>query len=443
MVNLDRIATLTDEEAIALERALSPKRSEYWPHEPTPRQTAFLLLDCLEAMYGGAAGGGKSDAILMAALQYVDVPGYAALILRRTFQDLALPDAIMDRAAAWLAPTDAVWSEAEKTWTFPSGATLTFGYLQSDKDRYRYQSAQFQFIGFDELTQFTERQYRYLFSRLRRLGNVDVPLRMRSASNPGGVGHLWVKQRFIVEGKSHKRIFIPAKLQDNPHLDQVEYRRALMELDPVTRAQLLGGDWTARTGGTAFRAEWFPLVSKDDVPWKQLEEVVRYWDCAATVPKDDTDPDYTAGVKLGVTDDRRYYILDIVRFRGTPHTVELRILETAIADGLDVDIFMEQEPGASGKQVTDHFLRDVLDGWTFRGDPATGSKESRAKPVSSQAEAGNLYLVIGDYVVDFLDEAESWGNEAAHKDQIDALSGAFAKLQRYVGDVQYGPNIWA
>ena len=133
----------------------------------------------------------------MAALQYVDVPGYAALLFRRTYADLNLPGALMDRAHQWLGATAARWNAHDHRWTFPSGATLTFGYLETERDKYRYQSSELQYIGFDELTQFPESQYTYLFSRLRRLGDSEVPLRMRSASNPGGEGHEWVRARFV------------------------------------------------------------------------------------------------------------------------------------------------------------------------------------------------------------------------------------------------------
>lgn len=188
----------------------------------------------------------------MAALQYVDVPGYAALLLRRTFADLALPGALMDRADLWLRGTAAKWNGIEHAWTFPSGATLTFGYLESENSKYRYQSAEFQFVGFDELTQFTESQYTYLFSRLRRLAGSEVPIRMRAASNPGGVGHEWVKQRFITTKQDGTRVFIPAKLRENPHVDQDAYLAALEKLDDVTRAQLLEGNWDVTPAGSYF-----------------------------------------------------------------------------------------------------------------------------------------------------------------------------------------------
>ena len=243
---------------------LTLQLSRYIPVVPTPKQAAFLLLSEREAFFGGGAGSGKSSSLLMAALQYVDYPDYAAIIFRRTYTDLALPGALMDMAHSWLGPTDARWHGTEKTWRFPSGATLSFGYMETDRDNYRYQSSEYVFCAFDELTHFEEDQYRYLFSRLRRPVASNIPIRMRSASNPGGIGHDWVKQRFITEGRAEGRVFIPATLTDNPHLDREMYVQSLMELDPITRRQLLEGDWSARQGGSKFKREWFEIV--DAVP---------------------------------------------------------------------------------------------------------------------------------------------------------------------------------
>jgi len=393
------------------------------PHDPTTKQAKFLLLPHKEAFYGGSAGGGKSNALLMAALQYVEVPGYSALILRRTYTDLALPGALMDRAAEWLSGTAAKWNDKEKTWIFPSGATLTFGYLETEKDKYRYQSSEFQYIAFDELTQFTEGQYKYLFSRLRRLKNAKVPLRMRAASNPGGEGHEWVKQRFIVEGPEKNRPFIPARLEDNPYLDQDEYISSLMQLDPATRRQLLNGDWSARQDGNKFKREWFGIVDAAPADIK----LVRYWDLAATEPKKGKDPDWTAGALVGRSKQGIYYIVDIKRTRTTPAGVEALVKQTAQLDGRGVTICMEQEPGSSGKSIIDHYRRNILAGFVFYGVKTTGDKETRANPVSSQAEAGNIKLVRGTWVNDFLDEAEAFPN-GAHDDMVDAVSGAFLQL---------------
>jgi hypothetical protein len=267
--------------------------SIYTPQDPTPRQKLFLELDNqLEVFYGGAAGGGKSSALLMAALKYVHIPGYAALLLRRSYTDLALPGALMDRAHQWLHGK-AHWSGMEKKWTFPSGASLTFGYLANENDKYQYQSSEFQFIGFDELSQFTETQYTYLFSRLRRLRDSNIPLRLRSGSNPGGVGGFWVRDRFIPDdftpdlaieervftkhgiddetGDTIDRFFVPARLDDNPHLDQAQYELSLRNLDPVTRAQLRRGDWQITLRGDIL---YMWDESQVVVPWSRFRALL-------------------------------------------------------------------------------------------------------------------------------------------------------------------------
>ena len=137
-------------------------KNKYIPTDhkkPLPTQARFLCNMKEEVLFGGQAGGGKSDALLMSALMFVDYPDYNALLFRRTFPDLDMPGAIMNRSREWLAGTDAEWSEKKKRWTFPSGATLTFGHLQFEKDKYHYKVEELQYIGFYELTHFTESQY--------------------------------------------------------------------------------------------------------------------------------------------------------------------------------------------------------------------------------------------------------------------------------------------
>jgi predicted phage terminase large subunit-like protein len=396
-------------------------RNRWIPHCPTPKQAYFLTLPHREALFGGAAGGGKSDSLLMAALQYVDTPGYAAMIFRRTYADLSLPGAIMDRSKDWLSGTPAKWNDNTKTWTFPSKATLTFAYLEHENDKYRYQGSELQFVGFDELTQFPETVYRYLFSRIRRLQGATVPLRMRGATNPGGAGHEWVMQRFLIEREPERR-FVFSTLDDNPHLDRDEYLKSLSELDPYTRAQLLSGDWFARPPGTKFRREWFTIIDQAPAAGRS----VRYWDLAATAAAPGKDPDWTSGALVTVHDGR-YYIRDMRRMRGTPGSVEALVKQTAELDGHAVDIYMEQEPGSSGVNTIDGYQRRVLTGYSFRGVRSTGDKEVRANPVSSAAEAGNVLLVRGAWNGAFLDEAESFPG-GQHDDQVDAVSGAIGML---------------
>jgi predicted phage terminase large subunit-like protein len=357
----------------------------------------------------------------MGAAQYFDVPGYNALILRRTFVDLSMPDAIMDRAIRWWRGV-AHWNVMKKRFTFPSGATLTFGYLATDNDVYGYQGAAFQYVGFDELTQFTEKQYRYLFSRLRRIEGTNVPIRMRAASNPGGVGHEWVRQRFIDRGPRTGRIFVPARLRDNPYIDAVEYRKSLAKLDPVTRAQLLNGDWTARTDGGYFRREWFPIV--DAAPAEATRE--RRWDFAATEATGKNDPDWTVGALVSKTAAGIFTVEDIRRVRASPASVEALVQQTAALDGRAVPIYIEQEPGSGGKNTISTYMR-LLAGYNVHGERSTGPKEEFIKPFSAQAEGGNVRLVRGEWLSAFFDEAEAWPL-GGHDDQLDATGKAVVHL---------------
>jgi len=288
--------------------ALGLKWTDYIPHQPTVKQLAFLMLPHRESLFGGAAGGGKSDALLMAALQYVDVPGYSAIIFRKTLTDLKQPDALIDRSHQWLAGTPAKWVGSEHTWYFPTlnadgspglPAKLSFGYIGESNAKIRYQGIMVQFVGWDEVNQHEYDDYRYLFSRTRKLAcpihqtvngvpdyredcqicqqQKSVPLRVRSTTNPGGFP--WVKQRFRIQpdidpreaartgarvsyvGKHSKRPFIPSFLADNPHLDQESYAAALDELDPVTKAMLKEGRWDV-SPDARFKRHWARYYSR-------------------------------------------------------------------------------------------------------------------------------------------------------------------------------------
>lgn len=326
------------------------------------------------------------------------------------------------------------------TWTFPSGATLAFGYLETERDKYRYQGAEFQYVGFDEVTQFSEPQFRYLFSRVRRPntpGLGQVPLRMRGATNPGGIGHAWVQRRFIDpwsewrEGRAEHpvRSFHPARLEDlGGHLDVDQYELALSELDEVTYRQLRHGDWNIRPEGRMFDGAWFQTISKSEVPvgcnW------VRYWDLAATEDRPGLNPDWTAGALLGRNPATGlWYLSDMKHFRKSPQETEQEVKRTAEEDGYGVRIYLEQEPGASGKLVVDVWARRVLPGFTVSGNRSTGSKVIRAEPLRSAAEKRQLRMAAGAWNDAFIREASLFP-DGEFDDQVDALSGAHQMLAK-------------
>lgn len=415
---------------------------KYVPQAPTPHQAAFLLCNQEEVFFGGAASGGKSSALLMAALQYVEHPGYRALLLRRTFRDLSQPGALIDRSKEWLKNTDAKWNEANKQWTFPSGAVVKFGYMDTENDKFQYQGTEFHFIGFDELTQFLEPMYNYLFSRLRQATGVDwLPLRMRAAGNPGGVGHEWVKQRFkteIEEDPSLRadRIFIPAGLEDNPYVKTEDYDRMLEKLDPLTRAQLRNGDWDIAAQGNLFCEEYFDGRKLDALPHGvEIIRKVRYWDLASTdevkTREKKGDADWTASCLMGLGDDGNIYVMEMTKDRRSPSEIERLVKTKAERDAnpsrASTIIYMEEEPGASGVNTTNMYARYVLMGYPFYGDKPGANKIERARPASAASENGYIYLINGSWVKEFLSEACAFPN-GVHDDMVDAFTGAFSKV---------------
>lgn len=409
---------------------LSPKMPPFCPEEPSINQRVFLRTNALEALFGGAAGGGKSSALLMAALQYVDVPNYSAILFRRTFADLSLPGALMDRFKSWMNNYEDIhWNNNTFIATFPSGARISFGYLNNVNDYLRYKGSEFQFIGMDEVTEIRESDYRYMFSRLRRPASgeiAQVPLRMRCASNPAPN---WVRQRFIVEGKHENRVFVPSKLTDNPGIDAISYRQSLSELDPIERRRLEEGDWWSTTLGTLFDRTSFVIIDSHDLPeMTSSARVIRFWDLAATEPSSSNpDPDWTVGT-LMLLDGGVSYILDVRRARVRGEKVEQLISQTAQEDGHGVAIRMEQEPGSSGKALADQYARYVLAGYDFGSIRATGDKETRARPFAAAVANGNVRLIRGPWLTSWLDEFASFPEACEHDDQVDSAVGAFSFL---------------
>lgn len=399
----------------------------------------------------------NSEALLAAAAQYVDTPGYSAMIFRRTYRDLALPGALMSRSKQWWQQANAKWDSQNYQWRFPSGAVIQFGYLENDSDHLRYQSAEFQYVGFDELTQFTENQYLYMFSRMRRLRSAkDVPIRMRGATNPGGPGHSWVKKRFnLPTGRTgdSSRVFVPSRLEDNPYLDQEIYERSMEQLSSVTYAQLRQGDWDAQAFGGRLDPNWFQIIAPEELPpYRFWEGQVRHWDLASSkVTESVPNPDWTAGCRLiratrlperlydtlasndlEVPPPPYWYIHSIHRAREDAGGVEELLSRVAHSDGRIVPISIEQERGASGKLIIESYRNNVLKGFDLHRFWLPGDKETRMRPMTARAKEGKVFLVDGPWVEAFRDEVGLYGidDKSIHDDQIDALSGGFHQIDK-------------
>ena len=234
----------------------------------TTKQAAFLCYEGREALYGGAAGGVKSVALLAAALQFMQEPGYSAIILRRKFTQLSKSDSIMAKSKDWLwnivrRGQSPKWNGSEKKWTFPNGNTLEFGHMEHDDSVQDYQGGIWPCICVDESSQFTEQMLSYPRTRQRKPPNSRLPMRWRGASNPGGIGHEYLKTRYIKDAQGNPirlpdRAFFPATLEDNPHIDREDYVKSLREsgVDELTLEQLLKGNWDAVPGGR-FKSNWF------------------------------------------------------------------------------------------------------------------------------------------------------------------------------------------
>lgn len=222
----------------------------------TPRQEMFINAKATEVLFGGAAGGGKSygqviDAFLV-AMRYA---GSKQLILRRTFQEL---DKSIIRTTLGIYPRELfAFNSSSHTGRFKNGSIIDFGYCATEMDVLQYQSAEYDVIRFDELTHFTEYQYVYLMSRLR--GANSFPKQIKSSTNPGSIGHTWVKKRFIEPSPSNiefvgadgvDRIFIPSLIDDNHFLTSSDpnYKARLLALPEKERKALLYGDWNIFEG---------------------------------------------------------------------------------------------------------------------------------------------------------------------------------------------------
>ena len=219
-------------------------------------QTEFLQRVEFEVLFGGAAGPGKTDCLVAAMLEDIEYAHYHGLLIRRTFPQL---QEIIDRCFVLYPRLGGVYRATDKRWMFPSGSKIDLGHMQHENDKYNYQGKEYQKVGVDELTQFTETQYLYLHSRVRTTDD-KINCQVLSTSNPGGIGHMFVKDRFQPGERDLKtyydpksglsRVFIPATVDDNPTLFEKdpEYIMRLEALPEIERKRLRLGNWDAFEG---------------------------------------------------------------------------------------------------------------------------------------------------------------------------------------------------
>jgi predicted phage terminase large subunit-like protein len=432
--------------------------------QPGP-QSQFLSSAADIAVYGGAAGGGKTWALLIEPLRHIENPGFGAVFFRRTTVQVRNEGGLWDESHKLYAEIGGAPRKAALAWRFPSGAGVSFRHLEHDKSVYGWQGAQIPLICFDELTHFSERQFWYLVSRNR--STCGVRPYVRATCNPDadswvarfiawwidpetglpiperagvlrwfvriGDALVWADRqddlaehldpvgRRPIPPKS--LTFVPAKLTDNAALMAADpgYLANLMAQPTVERERLLLGNWKVRpAAGLYFQRGWCKLV---DAGPAELD-VVRGWDLAATPKTERNDPDWTCGTKIG-RDRRtgRFIVLHHVRIRDTPAKVQALIKNTASQDGPSVEISLPQDPGQAGKaQIA--ALTLALEGFVARGTPETGDKLTRFGPFSAQAQAGNVDVLRGLWNEDWFSALEGFP-QAAHDDDADATSRAF------------------
>jgi len=452
------------------------------PHDGP--QTAFLSCTADICIYGGAAGGGKTRGLLMDPLRYIGIPEFRAVIFRRTYPQITNPGGLWDESEMLYVHADGRPVKSHTTWTFPSGARISFKHMQHEKSKEEFQGAQIPFIGFDELTHFSRGQFFYMLSRNRSTCGV-IPY-VRGTCNPdanswvkifiapwldpkfpqpdGRVGKLdsgeigyfsqldgqfkWhskeTYERENIELAPEQRTiktvtFIRSTVYDNVTLLQQnpQYLASLRALPLVEQQRFLHGNWDIVESGNMFRREWFKEISRKELPLR-FRRLIRFWDFASTKPgevernRKEEDPDYTAGALLGLGYDNRYYFIDLVLEQMTPREIDELVLKTSLQDflefGANYEVWMEQEPGSNAEIAVEH-IRQLLAGFYFEPLKATGSKIARAKPFSSEVQKGNVFIVMGGWSIDdFYAMATAFPNAEVHDDPIDAISGAYAAI---------------
>jgi predicted phage terminase large subunit-like protein len=445
--------------------------------QPGPQQT-FLSTPADIAIYGGAAGGGKTFALLLEPLRHFYNDKFSGVIFRRSTTQVRNPGGLWDESMSMYRQLGAHPRESVLEWVFPSKMTMKFAHLEHERTVYDWQGSQISYIGFDELTHFSEKQFFYMLSRNR--SDSGVAGYVRCTCNPdadswvrkfidwwigpeglpvperSGVMRWFVRQgddliwadtreelvsKYGSEQMPKSVTFINSNVYDNKILMEKDpsYLSNLLAQPTVERMRLLGGNWNIRAAsGLYFKRDWFETIDAIPAGWSKC---VRYWDRAATKPNpNNKNPDWTAGLKMYGYPNGTFVIADVRRDRDTPLNIETLVKNTASFDGHSTFIYIEQDPGSAGVAEADNYIR-LLQGYAVFKTRPTKDKLTRALPVSAQAQAGNLKVLRAPWNEDFFKELENFPpNETAsikrvegdddrgHDDQVDALSGAFNEL---------------
>ena len=441
---------------------------------PQPTQETFLSSPADIAIFGGSAGGGKSYAVLMEPLRHMHNKNFGAVFFRRESTQITNEGGLWDTVLTIYPALGAeTRSHPSPLVAFKSGARISFKHLNQENTVYSYQGAQIPLIVFDELTDFTKKQFFYMLSRNRSTCGVKPYVRATTNPDPdswvadfiswwidqdsgyaipersGVIRWFYVIDDNYVWGDSKEELmdeygeqmtvegsivppksvtFIISSVHDNKELLKKDpgYLTNLMSLDRVERARLLEGNWKIRASiGEVFKKHWFEIV--DELPGITAE--CRAWDLAASEPTaQNPDPDYTVGLKGVKGIDNCFYIVDRYKDRVTPAKVDNAVRQNAEKDGVNCLVRLPQDPGQAGKSQAAAMAR-LLQGCSFEIKTVTGDKVTRAKPASSQAEQGMIKLLRGDWNDDFLRMLEAFPS-TAHDDDIDALSDLIDELSK-------------
>jgi predicted phage terminase large subunit-like protein len=445
--------------------------------QPGP-QTIFLSTPADVAFYGGAAGAGKTRALLMEPTRWTWVPTFSAVIFRRTTTQIRNPGAMWDESSKVYRPLQTRARQDYLEHHFESGAVVKFASMEHEKNKYDWDGAQIPLIAFDQLEHFTSTMFFYMLSRNR--SDCGVAPYMRATCNPDPDSWLaefiawWIDQETgfpiperagvirwfirvdesVVWADSKAELeekygaecmplsftFIPGTIYDNKELLRVDpgYLAKLKAMNRVERERLLGGNWKIRAvAGLLFQRTWCETVdvAPADTRW------VRGWDLAATERTPMNDPDWTVGIKLGFSPStRKYYLANAVRAQYSPGKVKTLMRNMATSDGRECLIFVKQDPGQAGKaQFSD--LISHLDGFAVNGTVVTGDKITNFNPFSSQAEHGNVCIVRG-FNTATLHSLEGFP-DAKHDDDADAISAAYEGLQHFKVPMKINPAVLA